>query len=164
MSGKLPTLAIRRHTLKNITLPKTLNGLLGVAVSDAKSLSRELYIPHFAYWHRPHIGQRCEVCLAGSLIAGSLECNRNYNVLVHMLDETLKAKVEALNAMRRGDFTNAYRILYNRRPSPRTHTRLDELPVPAHPEFVGWQQFNAHLRSLDAIIPRLREIEETRLA
>ena len=150
--------------MKNITLPKTLNGLLAVAVSDAKSLNRKLYIPHFAYWHRPRIGHRCEVCLAGSLIASSLECNRNDNVLVHRLDETLKVKVEALNAMRRGDFTNAYRILYNRRPSPRTHTQLDEVPVPAHPEFVGWQPFNAHLRSLDAIIPRLREIEETRLA
>ena len=103
--------------MKNITLPKTLNGLLAAAVSDAKSLNRKLYIPHFAYWHRPHIGHRCEVCLAGSL-----ECNRNDNVLVHMLDEPLKVKVEALNAMRRGGFINAYHILYNRRPSPRTHT------------------------------------------
>ena len=142
------------------TLPRTLHGLLAAAISDARNLCRSDYFPNYAYWHRPNDDGRCEICLAGSLIAGSLQYNRNYKVIVHMLDEELYAKVDALNSMRIGDFVKAYSALYHRKPSPRTQDRLQLLPVPASPKFMGWHQYDAHLISLDAIVPLLRAIEE----
>lgn len=145
--------------MNNNTLPNTLNGLLAVAVSDAKSINRRLYVPHFGYWHEPEVDGRCGVCLAGCVIAGSLQHSRSSEVSFRHLQPPVRNKIEALDKMRIGSFSKAYRTLYGHKPSNTIRARLDALPGPHQPFFFGWRQFNSHIRSLELIIPMLREIE-----
>ena len=46
-------------------------------------------------------------------------------------------------------------------PTPRKiGKQLRSLPNPSSPDYEGWNQFHAHLDSLESIIPSLREIEQ----
>ena len=145
--------------MNNTTLPNTLNGLLAVAVNDARSINHRHYVPHFGYWHEPEVDGRCGVCLAGCVIARTLHYNRDHEVFINSFASPIRTKIEALDKMRIGSFSKAYRTLYGHKPSSSIRERLDALPAPAHPFFFGWRQFNSHLRSLELIIPMVRDIE-----
>ena len=65
--------------------PTALSDLLDLAIRDARSLDRTVYTPHWRDWHRtrtecdPLTGmpipktRRCNICLAGGMIAGTLK-------------------------------------------------------------------------------------------
>ena len=77
VSGTLPTLPIRRFTVQGFldnphSLPDTMSGLLATAIDDARQLDRTLYHPRCGEWHTAWEHRPCQVCLAGSVIAGSL--------------------------------------------------------------------------------------------
>ena len=138
----------------------TLYGLLETSVADSRKLNRRTYRPHYYEWHSMNDHGQCEICLGGSLIAGTLRFSPHTDLMPWMLPFAARNKLEALDAMRSGDWVNAYRILYQHEPPIRTYARLSCLPHPSHADFIGWRQFNAHLKSLQRIIPKLRKIEE----
>lgn len=141
------------------TLPNSLSGLLAAAISDSEAINRRRYLPYYGYWHRPAENGRCEICLAGASIVRRLLFPHRTKVHFGLLSRRIQNKIEALNAMRRGAWDYAYQLHYQRSPSPRTLDRLHDLPTAACRNFVGWRQFNAHIRSLKQILPQLREIE-----
>ena len=53
-------------------LPRTMAGLLTVAIRDARVLDRKTYFPFSREWHNAyHRNSSCRICLAGSVIARS---------------------------------------------------------------------------------------------
>ena len=138
----------------------TLHDLLGTSVADSRKLRRRTYRPHYYEWHSMNDHGQCEICLGGSLIAGTLQFSPQTDLAPWMLPSATERKIVALDAMRSGDWVIAYRILYRREPPIRTHARLSCLPLPTHADFIGWRQFNSHLKSLEKIIPELRKIEQ----
>ena len=146
--------------MKQPSMPDTMYGLLEAAISDARSLSRRHYRPHYYEWHSRNDHGQCEICLSGSLVAGRLRFDPSTDIQPWMLPHDTQRKLETLNAMRTGNWVHAYNLLYQRAASPTVDARLSSLPLAAHHDFVGRRQFNSHLKSLEKIIPRLRKIEE----
>lgn len=145
--------------MRKSTLPDTLHELLSTAIDDASALSRRLYSPHFCFWHRPQTDNRCQLCLGGAILARRLGFHHRSRMSFNVLPSRQQDKLESLNAMRRGNWSYAYELLYRRRPSPATAISLIALPRPDRDDFIGWRQFKAHLRSMRRILPKLREIE-----
>jgi len=145
--------------LKEQTLPDTMHGLLAVAIADAKAISRRKYQPHFGYWHCPLDNGKCLVCLAGSIIARSLNSPSTAMIRPSFLSPGVQRKMDAINAMRHGNWQYAYHLIYNSAPDCSTLDSLLFLPTPAQCDFIGWRQFNAHLKSLQRILPKLRAVE-----
>ena len=148
--------------MNNIALPDTLHETLTLAVKDARTLDRKRYRPNFFYWHSPW-NDVCLVCLAGCIVAGSLSFGRDQEMLTCSVDHKTHSKLQAVNCCRLGDWNYAFNVFHNRKPSIKLMARLESLDAPEKFEFKGWEQFDAHLRSLEAIIPRLAEIEREAL-
>ena len=140
------------------TLPNTL--------SDTRQLDRTLYTPHHRYWHGYCTDFRfqCLVCLAGSIISQSFRTDRKIITCPGNYPAEINLKLRAINLCRIGEFLDAFRMFHNHVPAQDEHwDRLHRLAVPRHYDFIGWEQFDAHLDSIEAIIPVLSEIENSSL-
>ena len=51
-------------------------------------------------------------------------------------------------------------MIHKKAPSPRITDLLRFLPKPLCSYFCGWIEFNAHLDSLENLLPEFREIDE----
>ena len=142
------------------SLPNTMSELLESAIRDARSLSRHVYKPHYGEWHCVNVQGKCEVCLGGSIIAGSLAYAPRQEVRTDMLTLDSQRKVEALNSMRTGNWVYAYELIHRTPPSEALTDQLHRVPAPAKTDFVGWREFDLHLKSLEKIVPQLRAIEQ----
>ena len=145
------------------TLPATLSGLLAAAVHDARKLNRAIYVPNCDQWHHAISYSRtplCEVCLGGCLIAGTLNVNSCDSVTASMFDDRTSILLDALDDMRIGYWISAFKRIYDCDLKPSQRSLLERIPVPVHTEFKDWEQFDAHLKSLERIIPRLRQVDE----
>ena len=141
------------------TLPSTLSELLVTAIADARKLDRSQYQPRYRTWHFPHSQGFCEVCLAGSFVAGTLGCSPSREAPPWTFPRNAVAMIEALNAIRSGAWLEAYRVFHQRNATFTVAIRLTRLPVPARPHFLGWEEFDLHLKSLESFLPKLRDIE-----
>ncbi len=137
----------------------TLSELLATAIADARRLDRDQYQPRYRNWHFPNSQGFCEICLGGSFVAGTLGCSPAKEASPWNFPRKTHARIEALNAMRSGAWIDAYRLFHQRNPTDAVAFRMVRLPVPARPHFLGWEEFDVHLKSLESIIPKLREIE-----
>lgn len=92
-------------------LPKKMSALLRVAVRDAQALEKsKKYKLAMGDWHVPadeSVSGKCEVCLAGSVMARTLGCNPSENMDPHELRPRLADALLAINCMREGDFFSA---------------------------------------------------------
>ena len=140
-------------------LPNTLNELLAAAILDARHLNPATYYPSFIRWHRSPMNGHCEISLAGSIIARTYHSAHRLNIIPAMFSLAIKHKLYAIDDMRIGKWLSAFMVLYKTSPSPEIEKSLVALPQPAHFNFKGWLQFNAHLDSLEPIVDELREIE-----
>ena len=140
-------------------LPDTLHGLIRTAIDDARGLNRRKYKPRCDEWHCPDEDGRCEVCLAGSILAGTLQCSPKKNYAPWEFPDKLQHKLEALEAVRSGSWLEAYRLVHQRRPPIEIEARLLSLPAPSWAAFDNWRSFNCHLKSLESFLPKLRSIE-----
>ena len=145
--------------MRKATLPDTLHELLSTAIENSEALNRRHYSPHYCFWHRPQPDSRCQVCLGGAILARRYSIHHRTHVAFNILPSQVQNKLEALNAMRRGAWSYAYELLYRRIPPLPILRSLLALPCPDRSDFNGWPQFNAHIRSLKLILPKLREIE-----
>ena len=142
------------------TLPDTMHELLAVTIEDGRRLDTALYLPKSQEWHNAGYRGRCQVCLAGSIIAGSFQAPRFRTFTPWMFRGSILRKLESLDYMRIGKWILAYKSFYKQWPSVPTSQRLFHLPAPDNSDFIGWHAFRAHLASLEAILPQLREIED----
>ena len=141
------------------SLPDTMSDLLAAAIADARQLNTTLYHPQCQEWHNPNRKGLCQVCLSGSVIAGSLKAPRFRTLTPWMFRGSIHRKLESLNYMRVGKWILAYKSFHRRWASVPTSRRLFHLPEPDNSDFKGWPQFLKHLDSLESIIVFLRDIE-----
>ena len=143
------------------SLPDTLSDTLALAINDARNLDRSLYHPHSRFWHGylSEFHDKCVICLAGSIIAQSFHVDHNTVTTPGRYPGKIDRKLRAVNLCRGGDFIGAFGLFHDRNAPTGLETRLACLPLPAISDFIGWEQFESHLDSLEALLPALREIE-----
>ena len=137
----------------------SMSELLTAAIADARQLDRRLYQPSFAALHEAGANTQCQVCLAGSLIAGTLEATPDESFSPGQFDEHTNNLLESLNYMRCGRWLFAFYEFHRRWPISSTEDQLRRLPRPCNANFDDWNTFNLHLDSLECVLPELREIE-----
>ena len=141
-------------------LPATMAGLVEVAIRDARTLDHNTYFPFCREWHNAyHRNSSCRVCLAGSVIAGSLRITPDLSVDSASFDTRTESLLDALDMMRYGIWSKAHRLIYGNIASNDLREYLYALPQPARANFNGWDDFNAHLASLESMLPRLRGVD-----
>ena len=138
----------------------TMADFLQATIADARRLTRSLYHPLFGVWHHPNKAGRCEICLAGAFIAGTLRFSSFQSIDLTNISGPVSDLLMALDCMRTGDWAVAFYKYYSRNPHPDTELKLYELPAPKCRNFRSWAGFDIHLASLDVVIPLLREIEQ----
>ena len=144
------------------SLPATMAGLLETAICDSRKLNKLFYYPHFEEWHQGHshtLSSFCEVCLAGSVIARTLQVSAEDSISPSSFDKRTHHLLLALDDMRNGDWLYAFLRIYSQMPSDALEEKLQHIPIPDCIEFSGWKQFEAHLASLETLLPELRQID-----
>lgn len=140
-------------------LPKSMSGLIEIALADARSLDPMLYNPNGRHWHARMNGGPCQVCLAGSVIAGTLDAPSHRNRFPWSFDRDTENKLCAIDSMRCGYWERAFRLVYGFGPVAQIGLRLSTIGKSTHIDFHGWDEFRTHLDSLESKLPALREIE-----
>lgn len=96
-------------------LPSKPSELLKVALADLEKIEGmpDKYVISFgSRWHSPcSTTDVCEVCFAGSVMAGTLVANPNNNIYPDYYDEKTTRKLKALNDFREGDVHGFLRIM-----------------------------------------------------
>ncbi len=140
------------------SLPDTMSGLLESAIADARKLNRKTYFPDSDRWHTAE-KDACAICLAGSLIAGTLQTPPDKTVFPESFTGDVPAKLDSLDCMRLGAWKLAYHKFYGHEPSFALIDQLAGLPQPYSKHFTGWDEFHILLNSLEKAVQPLREIE-----
>lgn len=169
MNGKLQTLAIKsnnfminpsnRINCSSTKLPSTMAGLLKVAIDEARNLDHATYFPNFKDWHNPHNNSFCEICLAGCIIAGQFNASPNDNYTSSSFDVHTENLLHAIDLMRNGQWRQAFCLIHGFTAPLHLDDYLHEIPAISHSNFYGWEQFIAHLASLEKLIPILSNID-----
>ena len=140
------------------SLPDTMSGLLEAAIADARKLDPDIYFPYSELWHTTDNGT-CTICLAGSLIAGTLQTPPDKTMVPLSFPGDVPAKLDALDSMRFGRWECAFHRFYGEEPSPSISDQLAYLSRPFCSYFTGWDEFHVLLDSLEKSIKPLRTIE-----
>lgn len=84
--------------------PETLHELLALALADYDIISqRPDYVIDMSRWHSPRIkGRICHVCLAGCVIANTLQYTKDMHVNPNDVDEMWAEALEYLDDLRTG--------------------------------------------------------------
>lgn len=93
---------------KPVTLPDKPSELIRVALADLEAVERsKKYVVNMGTWHEPKGtpgGTKCEVCLAGAVMAKSLKNNPAKNLIPDEdFEDDLPGKLNALDSLRMGD-------------------------------------------------------------
>ena len=153
---------IAHHSIdgSQASLPSTMAGLLEVAVKDARKLDRSIYLPIYNVWHDADSSHsHCLVCLAGSVISGSLKIAPSKTVSLVSFDRRTEELLDAINYMRRGLWRISFELIYHRTPSLQVLDNLQALPQPSYSTFESWEDFDVHLDSLELMLPQLHSID-----
>ena len=142
------------------SLPDTMACLLGSAIADARTLDRTCYTPHYDKWHRSGAHTNCFVCLAGALIAGTLEIPPTDTVTLDSFDNRTRSLLAALDYMRYGQWSSAFTAIYRQEAPLPILYKLQQIPSPSNSSFYGWEDFDRHLASLESLLPLLREVDK----
>ena len=142
----------------------SLASLIEVAVEDAEELDRDRYSATAGNWHSPS-GFRCNICLAGMTMAGTLgKYREEIGYPGHYPEPTARA-LFALNSARKGEWVNAYNMLTGRLGTAQAVRDAVEVtgwpPEPSQIErgFRDWHDFDLLAERLREAVPVLREIE-----
>ncbi len=92
----------------DVTKINTLHELLALAIGDfEKVLADKRYVIDMGDWHLPLDNGKCSVCLAGSVLAKSLNAPIRQEYFFHMDDE-VNDRLDALDRLRLADLTGAW--------------------------------------------------------
>ena len=90
-----------KHTKSKATLPQTALALAKVALEDFKKVAEDQdYEIDMMEWHRPEENGKCAVCLAGSVIAGTLQHPKDKGFLFSNLSGADRRALHWLNDLR----------------------------------------------------------------
>ena len=150
-------------TITTTTLPDTLSALIRVAVDDARRLDRDAYRPHWSAWHeplydadRPQLIGRCEVCLAGCVIAGTLGQDLQEEAEPSDFDYETGYKLFALEDVRQGNLESALDLMsYQKHVVAEKRSALASIPRLRDDEFDDWHSFDAFLDDLGDVADQL---------
>src|SRR4029079_17076585 len=107
-----PEMAKRREELlaRQDTLPEKISDLLDLALNDLTYCEqhRDLYRVHMHFWHmaKDDESPRCQVCLAGAVIAKTLETLPEEEVRPNHFCKSINNKLSALDSLRQGHVMN----------------------------------------------------------
>ena len=159
--------------------PRTLTAALRVAVADARRLEAQHkgghasidVMPDSTRWYTPDVDeagevQRCEVCLAGALIAQRLTAAEMTSVVTPAdWEEPWYDVLLAIDAMRLGKWHSAARHIDRARGEDigaaqgcrerfRTlmRERVDEHTLDVQGQFRGWKAFSRFLDTMESIV------------
>ena len=108
--------------MREDTLPNSLHGLLQTAIKDIEKVLEEpnIYRVVMNYWHGPRNYYdefvRCEVCMAGAVMAKSLGASRFEGKSPASYGGSLERKLNVIDRLRRFYFFGAYHELYGDMP------------------------------------------------
>lgn len=89
-------------------LPDKMSALIRVALADlAKAERSKNYKINMSAWHNPEGENKCEVCLAGSVMAFSLGVQANYWMMPSDFNRPTFRKLNAIDALREGAVSEA---------------------------------------------------------
>jgi len=77
-----------------------------------------------------------------------------------LFSELTIRKLEALDAMRSGNWWHAFVCIYEHFPNRFVESRILALKMPHQSDFHGWDDFETHLSSLQGFLPQLRAIDK----
>ena len=157
----------------NRKLPDRPSELIRLAIRDMKGLDREKYWPEHGMWHTPvdhdwatnwrAFGKRqpqgveCLVCLAGAVIAGSLNGNPGMNLAPSKCSDDQALKLLALDDFRQGDFWCGVQRLTG--PVAKAHEEaLADMPGPVYQDFRSWEEADRFLGELEQSAAALEEL------
>ena len=153
--------------------PEKLSDLIDLAIADTRRLDHNRYVPDWSVWHRPRpLDDKCMVCLAGAVIAGTLGCALETRIEIAsdmaepgsttIADKRWRNALWALDSARKGSWNSACRALHGIGigidPEDELAEALDELPPPLHSEFKSWRELAIHLDSLASRANDLRKL------
>ena len=155
--------------------PAKLSDLIELAVADCRKLDQKRYEPSWESWHDGSGRNTCRICLAGGVIAGTLDVDPGKTVtlsdsdktgdapgLVAIHDQEWEYALYALDDTRSGNWENALEALdtrldTDRLPDP-VKRGIEGIPPPRHSDFENWDEFEQHLDSLEECAQQLREL------
>lgn len=109
--------------MTTVKLPNKLSELLRLAVRDAQAVEqRDGYRLDMLVFHEPRRGGSCAVCMAGAVIANTLEGDPSCDLAPADFDQDTW-RLWAIDSMRQGAFVDALNELLH--PNERDATRLD---------------------------------------
>ena len=145
-----------------IEVPEKLSDLIRLAIADGRKLHQERsenYYPNHGVFHR-FMSHReddyskeepfgvCHVCLAGGVMAGTLQVPFGTMSPGNMSPPWYKALI-ALDYVRTGAYRHALNVFYNTDRHHEITPWTNAMPV--NPMFQGWDEFLDHLDSLEAV-------------
>ena len=149
--------------------PEKLSDLIELAIRDARALNRETYVPNHCVWHSPAPNNQCKVCLAGAVIAQTLERRPEAKVTAASAESALndgsepvestawRNALHAIDDAREGDWWGALDAL-NINVDQTTAEKLEKVSAPEECHFNSWTEFARHLDSISECAQELREI------
>ena len=89
-------------------LPDKLSDLLELALDDLEKIEKNpRYGITMSAWHEPLPDGICHVCLAGAVMAQTLEVPHNSDITPSLFPDTLSRKLNALDFLRKGEIAYA---------------------------------------------------------
>jgi len=137
-------------------LPKKPSELLKLAINDMRELDRSIYDPFSFSWHVPiydddYQFKHCRVCLAGAVLAYSLQVDCQENAGSYSNGGENFHQLQALENLRQGKIGQALDFL------GMNHTKY-ELPDRVdvkHSMFSSWEQADFFLVEMDHLVDLL---------
>lgn len=158
-----------RSPVNNDPLPDTLSALLRLAVSDARSLDRDLYVPNAMDWHKPSGRGTCSICAAGAILAGTLGIGRHQlydpaRAMPIKASAVIANKLDAVEYVRHGRIPKALAVMGV--PEDEINSKLLRLITRhgifgfslRHPHFSGWALFDEYLEDIEAFCDALESV------
>ena len=169
-----------------IDLPDKMSELIQVAITDAKQINRHRYRADSDTWHSRRRNsdyqrnRRCSVCLAGVVIASTLEADFNARLYPTDFGESIDLKLEALDSIRQRNFRLAFdqlarasdefdydgesgEILHPVIHDSMIHTAMDiyddydDLDDISLAEFENWKEMDRLIQALEKIVDVFKE-------
>ena len=147
-------------TTQTISPPEKLSDLILLAIKDARSLDRSIYLPDYRTWHQSipttPLGQPvvyCYVCLAGAVIAQTLGYPSSVGIAPLQCGLQWERRLTALDKIREGRYKVAYALLHFDLTNQQINDVFteDRYPLPLYGKFVEWDNFESHLTSLEEV-------------
>lgn len=141
--------------------------LIRTAVEECRQLDRGVYRPNGNQWHAGDTLHKCEVCVGGGLLARRFDLDPEWHYgptdLWVECGEEAHSALRALDCARLGEWGTAYEFLGHtgraRWAIAHAGAGVELAPEPALKGFSGWNEFEAHLNSLEACAEALGRFE-----